>query len=223
MHKLSPSDFAYTWVDCKHCYYQKVKYGIQLPSIGIPNVFTKMNNLLKNTLVGMNLRDVNSELPSGKIQVAEGYVKSKPIPGVEDCFISGRFDFLSQLEDGTYSVIDFKISDKDEEKVQKYSTQLHSYKFAFENPLVGEPKKISKMGLVIISPQEIEYPKDDVIFKTKPKWFEIAENMGEFFLTMAEVSKLLNGPVPPITESCDWCKYRLCFAKPQEEQEEIPF
>ncbi|MDO8573690.1 MAG: hypothetical protein Q7R77_02975 [Candidatus Daviesbacteria bacterium] len=25
LYKLSPSDFAYLWNDCKHCYYQKVK------------------------------------------------------------------------------------------------------------------------------------------------------------------------------------------------------
>lgn len=223
MYKLSPSDFAYTWVDCKHCYYQKVKYGIELPSIGIPGVFMKMNSLLKNTLVGMSLKDVNSELPSGKIQVAEGYLKSKPIPSATDCFISGRFDFLSLLDDGTYSVIDFKISDPKEDKVQKYAPQLHAYKFALENPLEGAPKKISRMGIVAIPPQAIEYPKDDVIFKTKPIWYEVPEDMESFYGVMLEVSKLLNGPPPPTTESCKWCKYRLCFAKPQERQEDIPF
>jgi len=223
MYKLSPSDFAYTWVDCKHCYYQKIKNGVALPSIGIPGVFMKMNSLLKNTLVGMNLKDVNSELPSGKIKVAEGFLKSKPIPSATDCFISGRFDFLSLLDDGTYSVIDFKISDPKEDKVQKYATQLHAYKFALENPIEGSPIKVSKMGIVAISPQAIEYPKDDVIFKTKPIWYEVPEDMDSFYNVMSEVSKLLNGPEPPITESCKWCEYRMCFVKSKEKQEDIPF
>ena len=67
MYKLSPSDFKYLYEDCKHCYYQKVKKGITLPSIGMPGIFSKMNSLLQEAIMGMNLKEVNSELPSGII------------------------------------------------------------------------------------------------------------------------------------------------------------
>src|SRR4030043_2224958 len=105
MFKLSPSDFKYLYEDCKHCYYQKVKKGISLPSIGLPGVFSKMNSLLQNAIIGMDLKDINSHLPSGKIQVKEGFLKSKPIPPANDCFISGRFDIASELKDGTFAVM----------------------------------------------------------------------------------------------------------------------
>jgi len=184
----------------------------------------KMNALLKNTLVGMDLTEINSELPSGKIQVAEGFLKSVIVPSTSDCFINGRFDFLSQLSDGTYSVIDFKISDPNEEKVQKFRNQLHAYKFALENPAEGEPKKISKMGLVIISPESIEFPKDDVVFKSKPKWFEINEDMDGFYNFISDISELLNGPIPETNPDCAWCKYRLCFNISENKQgEDINF
>ena len=127
MYKLSPSDFKYLWEDCKHCYYQKVKYNITLPSIGMPGVFTKMNSLLQNAIIGMDLREINSALPAGKIEVKEGFLKSKPIPPSNDCFIAGRFDIASKLDDGTYSVIDFKITDPNEDKIKKFFTQLLSY------------------------------------------------------------------------------------------------
>lgn len=169
MYKLVPSDFKYLYEDCKHCYYQKVKYNITLPSIGIPGVFSKMNSLLQNAIIGMDLKEINSELPAGKIEVKEGFLKSKPIPPSNDCYIGGRFDIASRLDDGTYSVIDFKITDSKEDKIQKFFAQLHAYKFALENPAFGEPKKVSKMGIVAINPEEISFPDEDVIFRAKPQ------------------------------------------------------
>ena len=223
MYKLSPSDFKYLYEDCKHCYYQKVKKGIALPSIGMPGVFSKMNSLLQTAIIGMDLREINSELPAGKIEVKEGFLKSKPIPPTNDCFISGRFDIASKLDDGTYSVIDFKITDPTEDKIQKFFPQVHAYKFALENPEFGEPKKVSKMGVVTINPEEISFPGENVIFKATPKFFPIEEDMDRFYAFISEVSKLLAGPVPKENPDCQWCKYRVCFAKPAENQEEIPF
>lgn len=225
MYKLSPSDFKYLYEDCKHCYYQKAKGLIkELPSIGFPGIFTKMNSLLQNAIIGMDLREINSKLPAGKIEVKEGFLKSKPIPPTNDCVISGRFDIASKLNDGTYSVIDFKITDPKEDKIQKFFVQLHAYKFALENPEFGEPKKVSKMGVVAINPEEISFPGDNVIFKAKPQWFEIAEDMDRFYAFISEVSKLLNGPVPPENpDGCKWCYYRICTHKTKKNQGDIPF
>ncbi|OGM04783.1 hypothetical protein A3E15_00595 [Candidatus Woesebacteria bacterium RIFCSPHIGHO2_12_FULL_42_9] len=223
MYKLSPSDFKYLYQDCKHCYYQKVKKGITLPSIGMPGVFSKMNSLLQGAIMGMNLKDVNSELPSGVIEVKEGFLRSAPIPPSKKSFISGRFDIISKLSDGSIAVIDFKITDPTEEKIQKYGSQLHAYKFALENPSYGEAKKVSKMGIIAISPEDISFPGDKVIFKANPSWFEIKEDMESFYNFVSEVTDLLEGPTPPENPDCQWCKYRLCFADPGDLQEEIPF
>jgi len=227
MYKLSPSDFKYLYEDCKHCYYQKTKYGISLPSIGLPGVFSKMNSLIQASIQGKNLQEINSELPSGMIEVKEGYLRSIPIPPAKDCFISGRFDIISKLDDGTYAVIDFKISDPNEEKMKKFSRQLHAYKFALENPGNGaKPKKVTKMGVVVVSPESIEFPKEDVIFRSSPKYFEIKEDMESFYAFIGEVSQLLNGSVPKPNPNCDWCKYRICFGGRNDSgrvQEPMPF
>ena len=209
MFKLSPSDFKYLYEDCKHCYYHKVINNVSLPSIGMPGVFSKMNSLLQNAIIGTNLKEVNSELPAGKIEVKEGYLRSRPIPPTNECYISGRFDIASRLDDGTYAVIDFKITDPKEDKISKFFHQLHAYKFALENPEEGSPRKVSKMGIIAVNPEDISFPGDDVIFKAKPHWFEIKEDMDRFYAFISEVSALLNGPVPkedPI--NCQWCNYR---------------
>jgi hypothetical protein len=177
MYKLSPSDFGYLWADCKHCFYQKVKKGISLPSIGMPGVFSKMNSLLQAKIMGMNLKEVNSLLPSGIIEVKEGYLRSKPIPPKENCFISGRFDIISKLLDGSIAVIDFKITDPTEEKIQKYTNQLHAYKFALENPAYGQAKKVRKMGIIAISPEEVSFLKPNktkLLFKLFLKRFRLS-------------------------------------------------
>lgn len=223
MYKLSPSDFKYLYEDCKHCYYQKVKKGILLPSIGMPGIFSKMNALLQDAIMGMNLKEVNSELPSGIIEVKEGFLRSAPIPPAKNCYISGRFDIISKLDDGKIAVIDFKITDPNEEKIQKYSSQLHAYKFALENPAFGEPKKVAKMGVIAISPQQIRFPGEKVVFDATPSWFEIKEDMDSFYNFISEVSDVLSGPTPPENPNCAWCKYRLCFAHPEAQQDEIPF
>ena len=228
MYKLSPSDFKYLWEDCKHCYYQKVKFGITLPSIGMPGVFMKMNSLLQDSIMGMDLRKINPDLPAGKVEVKEGFLRSIVVPPSNKCYISGRFDFVSKLDDGTYSVIDFKITDPNEDKLQKFSSQLHAYKFALEHPSVGKPRKVSRMGVVAVTPQSIKFEKGGVVFKSTPKWHEIKEDMDGFFDFVTQVSKLLDGPVPQVSESCLWCRYRLCFMKTdghehEETQEEMPF
>ena len=223
IYKLSPSDFAYLWNDCKHCYYQKVKFGIAYSS-PFPAMFGRINSLLQASIMGMNLRDVHPDLPSGIIEVQEGFMKSKPIPGT-NTYLSGRFDILTKLDDGTYALIDFKITAPDEEKIlKKYSSQLHAYKFALENPAEGKlPLKISKMGAVSINPDEMKLVNGKVVFTATPKWHPIEENMDSFYNLISEISKVLNGELPPESGSCSLCIYRKSFSPSEKITDEIPF
>jgi hypothetical protein len=221
--KLSPSDFKYLWEDCKHCFYQKVKFGVNLPSIGMPGVFSKMNGMLQEKIMGMSLDQINPALPPGKIELKERFLTSVPIPPAKSCYIAGKFDILSTLDDGTYAVIDFKITDPSEDKIQKFTHQLHAYKFALENPAKDESKKISKMGVVAISPAEIAFHGGHIYFRTKPAWFEIPEDMDSFFGFIGEVSNLLEGDVPQPTQNCAWCNYRTHFENTPNSSFDLPF
>ncbi len=223
MYKLSPSDFKYLWEDCKHCYYQKVKMGIPPHSGAFPAIFGRMNTLLQDSVMGKSLRDIHPDLPSGIIEVQEGFIKSIPVPDAEDCFISGRFDILTRLDDGTYSVIDFKITNPDEDQIRKFANQLHGYKFALENPAEGAPVKVSKMGLISVSPDAIEHKDGKFIFTTSPKWHPIEEDMEGFFGLIKEISGVLNGPLPKATDTCTLCIYRSRFEPQEETTDSIPF
>ena len=80
------------------------------------------------------------------------------------------------------------------------------------------------MGLIVVSPDSISFEDGHVVFKTKPTWYEIKEDMEDFYEFISEVSNLLGGPVPDSTKTCKWCVYRDYFSpNPEDEQEEIPF
>ena len=161
--------------------------------------------------MGMNLSDIHPDLPSGIIEIQEGHLVSKQINGT-NCFLNGRFDILTKLDDGTYAIIDFKITTPDEEQIlKKYSSQLHAYKFALENPVKGEPIKVSKMGVVSINPEEMKLVKGKVVFTTTPKWHPIKEDMNGFYKLIEETSSVLNGDLPAVSETCSLCVYRSKF------------
>lgn len=222
LYKLSPSDFAYLWEECKHCYYQKVKNGISHSGI-FPSMFGRINSLLQNSIMGMNLQDIHPSLPSGIVEIQEGHMRSLPILDV-NCFISGRFDILCRLDDGTYAVIDFKITTPDEEKIQKYATQLHAYKYALEHPDNGKaPIQISKMGVVSINPESMKLLDGKIVFNTTPTWHPITENMDSFYALIKEIAKVLDGELPPISDTCTLCKYRNWFLPKAQIFDDIPF
>jgi hypothetical protein len=186
-------------------------------------MFGRINKLLQTSIMGMNLRDVHPDLPSGIITVQEGFMKSKQIPGT-NAYLSGRFDILTKLDDGTYAIIDFKITTPDEEKIfKKYSSQLHAYKYALENPLEETPIKISKMGALSINPDEMKLVNGKVVFTATPKWHPIVENMDNFYKLIQDISAVLNGPLPPATATCNLCIYRKSYEPQNKIVGDIPF
>ncbi len=222
-YKLSPSDFAYLWQECKYCYYQKVKFGVYHSGV-FPAMFGRINSLLQNSIMGMNLQDIHPDLPNGIVEIQEGFLKSVPIPGAEELFIGGRFDILSRLEDGSYALIDFKITTPDEDKIQKYASQLHAYKFALENPSNGnKPLKITQMGVVSINPEEMKLVDGKVVFTNKPTWHPIRDNKDEFNKLIKEISTVLGGELPEPGETCGLCSYRLKLQPKTEVVDDIPF
>lgn len=187
-------------------------------------MFGRINKLLQDSIMGKNLNEINEQLPSGIIDIQEGFLRSIQVPGTT-CYIQGRFDILTKLEDGTFTIIDFKITPPDEERIQKYASQLHAYKFALENPHMGPPIKISKMGIVSVNPEEMKLVDGKIQFTAVPRYHNVDENMPDFFKLISEVSDVLTGDLPTPTETCSLCKYRSYFKTPTALpiQEDIPF
>lgn len=206
-YKLSPSDFAYLYEDCKLCYYLKIKHGIKPPSFPFPGVFSTINSIVQGQMVGKSLNEFAKDLPNIEVVKQEGFVKSKQVEGTS-VFISGKYDLLADNGDGTHTLIDLKISKPDVEKIDKYKTQLYSYKYALENPQEGDSYKISKMALLIFYPESATFDDDGALIKFPAKWFEIPIDEEGFMKFIKEVDDLLAGDPPAEEDGCKLCQYR---------------
>lgn len=206
MYKLSPSDFAYIYEECKHCFYLKIKEGISRPSMPFPGVFSALNTRIQGSLVGKNLKTLSNNLPDCEVVTQEGFVESIVIPGTS-CYIKGKYDLLCKNLDSTYTLVDLKISIPDEEKIEKYKTQLTAYKFSMENPKYEKPIKITRMGLLIFYPDTLSFENNTVDINFPPKWMEIPADDKSFLNFIKEIDDLLNGPIPEENPDCGFCKY----------------
>lgn len=224
MYKISPSDFAYLYEECKLCYYLKVKFGIFQPSMPMPGVFSAINTRLQGTLIGKSLQTLSKDLPNGVVVSQEGWVESKVIPGT-DLYIKGKYDLLVKLKDGTFALVDLKISQPGDDKITKYKTQLGAYKFALENPRSSTALKITRIGLLVFYPDKARFEKGDAVLTFPPKWLEVPIDDGGFIKFAKEIDLLLEGPTPPEGKDCKWCKYRHVGETISHEpvQNEIPF
>jgi ATP-dependent exoDNAse (exonuclease V) beta subunit len=114
----------------------------------MPGIFSAINTRLQGTLVGRQLQSLSPTLPAGYVEKQEGFVESIVVPGTE-LYLKGKYDLLVKKPDGTYLLVDFKLSQPHEDKIDKYKTQLYSYKFALEHPRSGEAITVSSFGTAL--------------------------------------------------------------------------
>lgn len=223
MYKLSPSDFAYLYGECKHCYYLKVRRGIWRPTGVFPAVFGAINTKLQGNMVGHDLKELSPLLPAGIVESQEKFVQSAVIPGT-GVYIYGRYDLLVRQPDGSYLFIDLKLSSPTEEKIAKYQSQLAAYVYAFAHPDKGEPKQVNRAGLLIFYPDAVTFAGGSASLTFPPTWLEVPTDQSAFLKLISEVNTLLEGPTPPENPNCQWCRYRhLGEALSHPQTSDIPF
>jgi len=223
MYKLSPSEFAYLYEECKLCYFLKIKQGIERPKSPFPGVFSALNTRLQGALIGNDLRKLSSVLPEGTVESQEGFIESQQVTNT-NVYIKGKYDLLVRQPDNTYLIVDFKISQPSEEKIAKYQRQLQAYHYAFEHPARGEAKNITKLGLIIMYPDQVKFNDGQASITFPPQWMEIDIKKDSFLEFMKGVHTLLEGPPPSENPNCRWCKYRHIGEKlTHPQQTDIPF
>lgn len=213
--KLSPSDFAFLWEDCKRCFYLKVAQDFPPPKSIMAAIFTIIDNRMKDCFQGKRLEKMVSGFSPGIVEHGEKWVESHPIsfPNKKStCYIKGKFDTIVKFDDGTYGVIDFKTSQRKAEHIPLYSRQLHAYAYALENPAPGafSVKPISKLGLLIYEPNKFMVNNmNSAVLNGGLSWLEIPRDNNKFLTFVESVIGVLEKQEPPGgTPSCKWCQYR---------------
>ena len=214
MFRLSPSDFAFLWEQCKRCFHLKVVHNIRQPSMPMASIFKRIEALQMGLYDSKRTEDLIPELPPGALRCGEKTVESEPDG---DWFIYGKTDSLIEFDDGSWGILDFKTTMVKPEKAVLYGRQLHAYAHAFENPaaspriLKGEApslKPISRLGLLCFEPSELSIdPSGRQIYSGEAKWIEIPRDDAAFRSFVGETLKVLQGAVPPPTPRCNWCDY----------------
>ncbi len=223
--KLSPSDFAFLWEQCKRCFYLKVVHGIRQPSMPMARIFKVIEELQMELYEGKPTSEVSADLPPGIIRCGERWVESDVIqpPGKESsCYLLGKLDSLIEFEDKSWGVLDFKTTKVKSDYIHLYSRQLNSYAYGLENPSKRtrpgkEPplalSPISKIGLLCFEPSALSQPTvGRHSYEGDVAWIEMEKNFDGFLGFLSEVLDLLEGSMPEPTSSCNWCNYGATMA-----------
>lgn len=174
-------------------------------------------------MVGKDMRELSETLPAGIVESQEGTIESQAVPGTQ-VYIRGKYDLLVRLPDGSYMIVDLKLSKPGDEKIAKYRSQLWSYMYAFEHPKNGEPKHITRAGLLVFYPDQATLTGGVVSLTFPPVWLEIPLDRGAFEAFIGDVSGLIEGPTPPENPGCSWCKYsHMGEALSHPQTDDIPF
>lgn len=211
--KLSPSDLVFLWEDCPRCFYLKVVRGFQRPWSPMPKIFNIIHARMKDRFHGRRAEEIAPGMPAGLVDHGERWVQSShiAIPGrFSTCFISGRFDLVETLDDGTYGIVDFKTSERKAAHVPLYGRQLHSYAYALENPAPGKLslRPVTKLGLLVYEPGGFCGNNGVGNLEGGLTWIEVPRHDGTFMAFLDEVLCVLEQPSPPGPNAdCKWCEY----------------
>lgn len=219
MIKLSPSDFAFLWEQCRRCFYLKVARNIRQPSMPMAAIFKKLEGLQMGFYDGKRTTDLLPGLPPGVIRCGERVVESEPVEaeGRPPWFVYGKIDSLLEFDDGSWGILDFKTTTITPEKGALYGRQLHAYAHAFGHP-AAKPRilkgkapglgPITKLGILCFEPSELaqESPGRQT-YRGAVQWIEIPLDPAKFLAFVDETIKVLEGEMPPPGPECDWCSY----------------
>ena len=181
-------------------------------SLPFPSIFSKLDILQKNFY-----HDKSSDLLGGKIAqgvIKTDYLKTQKSKILEDnkgrkFQLKGRIDAYVKHKNN-FSIIDFKVTDIDEKKIDTYATQLLAYAIMFDQPDVGFLKlnPIKNLGIFCFEPDTIVDHQNAPNFKMKTQFYLIERDDKKMFEFITMIIDMLEGKNPTSKEKCSICKVR---------------
>lgn len=165
---------------------------------------------------GVDSSVLSSKLEKGYVTKYKKRFTSQPvkIDGKETRWkIYGEIDLLVQHDDGSYSIVDGKVSMKKDEDalIKSYWTHLEAYVFAFENPFEGDPMSIKSIGLVQWSINDsIQLEGDLRGFSVEHRFIQLPRREREFQEFLVKFIGIIEGEFPESSDACENCQF---FAK----------
>ena len=172
----------------------------------------QMASLQESAYDGLSNHRISAQLPAGTAYLHKGKFASKPlvVAGVDTRWkLYGALDLLSKNIDGTYSIIDGKVSMKKDAEglANDYWKQLEAYAYMLEHPESGDPLVISTIGLIqwrIDSTLSME--SDLRGFKVEEKYIPVNRNPDGFIDFISDFIEIIEGNFPDSSPNCADCK-----------------
>jgi hypothetical protein len=212
---LAPSDFGFTWAECKRCYYLQVVQDLRRPRPPFPSIFSKIDVAMKHRFAGDEWHSIGPSQPSFKIAHNEQMIRSTPIilPNRDvRIVLRGKFDSVLTFRDSRTVVCDFKTAPVRPEHLDKYWVQLHAYAYALENPALGSLSipKVDGLGLAVFDPGVFEHDANNgAALSGAFQWIDMARDDDRFTSFVDDVAAVLERPEPPEAGgTCPYCQFR---------------
>ena len=208
---FSPSEFAFGYSGCKRCYYDLKKDNLRV-STAFPSIFSKLDKLQKEFYHNKKTDILNANIEPGEIKT--DYEKLQKSEVLKDkkgrkFILRGKIDAYIDHE-SFYSIIDFKVTDIDEKKIELYKTQLLSYAIMFEKPnekcLKLNPVK--NLGIFCFEPEKIQSVNNNPSFKMKTQYYPIQRDDDYLFSFITDIIDFLEKPKPSFDEKCSICNLK---------------
>jgi hypothetical protein len=207
---LAPSDFAFLFDECKHCFWMKVVAGRPRPRPPFPKVFMSIDRAMKHRFVSQRTEAIDPTLPPGTITLGRR-IRSKPqtVPGAtRPVVIRGETDAILEYDDGSIAVLDFKTSPPNTDHVALYSRQLHGYALALEQPAGGPARRVKGLELLSFLPDRFETNTDGAALRGDVELLNVTLDRSGFEGFLTEVVAVLEEPTAPeSSRSCPWCRW----------------
>jgi hypothetical protein len=188
----------------------KYRHGVSHTGV-FPGLVTVLSAKQEGWYEAKSSRDFSTSLPPGVVHSTGLMLHSAPIVVDEretPFTIGGKYDFLLAYEDGTFGIVDTKIVGKAGDKGGLYWPQLSAYEYLLANPKEGVPRSVSTLGLLVWSVADVHHDGEssptigfDVAYEP------LAVDPPRFRAFIADVVRVLEGPVPPGGERCNNCTY----------------
>lgn len=207
---IRPSDLTFGLSNCHRCLWLFYWFKLDLPKV-MPLV-APLSALQEKQFRHTDLHSLHPSLPNGRIDRFGQKVLSKRIVlnGEETRWsIAGKYDLLATNEDGTATLIDCKVSGREDDQGEHYSPQLEAYVFALENPSEGLPQKISNIGLLKWRPDKVLELGNQYAFGVTQVYEPVERDQVGFEKLLSECIEMLEGPIPDSGEKCALCKYLI--------------
>ena len=182
--------------------------------VPFPGIFSKLDSLQKNFYHGKSSKVLSETLEEGEIiGDFNKMLKSDILYDLKDrpFTLSGKIDGYIKHKD-SFTIVDFKTTKINENKIDAYATQLQSYALMMEKPREGSLKlsPIKRLGIFCFEPSDItELDKHNCNMVMDTKWFEIPRDDKDLIGYITKVQDvLLSKSKPKSSETCGICNFK---------------